>query len=180
MKRKRTISPETTREQLAAIIVDKLREHQIEAVLVGGAVVSIYTNNKYESYDLDFISPASHDRLAAAMAELDFRLHGKDFVHPHTAFTVEFPSGPLGIGDDVPIAAEGSMIVYGVRIVMLSPTQSVMDRLVSFFVFSDRQCLDQAVWIAQKHPVDLERVKEWAKRERHEEKLNVFLNRLRI
>jgi hypothetical protein len=35
----------------------------MSAVLVGGAVVSIYTNNKYESYDLDFISPDDHVKI---------------------------------------------------------------------------------------------------------------------
>ncbi len=92
------------------------------------------------------------------MAELGFDRKGKDFVHSGTEFTVEFPTGPVAIGDDAPVAPEGQMIVDGVQIVMLSPTQSVMDRLISFFVFNDRQCLDQAIWIAEKHQIDLEKV----------------------
>ena len=173
------ISATTTREQLAAIVVAKLREHKIDAVLVGGSVVSIYTSNKYESNDLDFIAPAAHKKIVQAMSELDFRAQGKDFVHPKTSFTVEFPTGPIGIGDDQPVTPEGHLTVDGVTIVMLSPTQSVMDRLAWFFFSNDRQCLDQAIWIAEKHPINIEQVKAWSKRERHEEKFQVFLNRLR-
>jgi len=43
-------------QTIASIVCDCLLKHGIEAVLSGGAVVSIYTNNEYESKDLDFIS----------------------------------------------------------------------------------------------------------------------------
>ncbi|MBY0552803.1 MAG: nucleotidyltransferase [Candidatus Obscuribacterales bacterium] len=66
------ITTHTSREELAAIVVKKLLAHQIEATLVGGSVVSIYTANKYASQDLDFISSASHDRIENAMNELGF------------------------------------------------------------------------------------------------------------
>jgi hypothetical protein len=172
------ITAKTTRKELAAIVVQKLREHQIDAVLVGGSVVSIYTDNKYESNDLDFISPASHKRIVEAMGELGFTARGKDFEHEATDFTVEFPTGPIAIGDDQPVSPEGKITVDGVEIKLLSPTQSVMDRLIAFFVFNDRQCLDQAVWIAQKHPINMDHVRAWAKRERKEEQFDVFRARL--
>jgi hypothetical protein len=173
------ITTDTTREQLAAIVVAKLKEHSIDAVLVGGSVVSIYTDNKYASNDLDFISPATDKRIEKAMSELRFTRSGKDFVHADSIFTVEFPTGPIGIGDDQPVKPEGRMEVDGVTIVMLSPTQSVMDRLAWFFYSNDRQCLDQALWIAEKHPVSIEQITAWAQRERQHEKLKVFLNRLK-
>jgi hypothetical protein len=173
------IAKKTTRQQLAAIIVQKLLEHDINAVLVGGSVVSIYTNNKYESIDLDFISAADHNRIKQAMSELGFDLSGKDYVHPNTEFTVEFPTGPIGIGDDQPINPEGKMEINGVTILMLSPTQSVMDRLAWFFYANDRQCLDQAIWITEEQPVNIAQIKAWAKREKQEEKLKVYLNRIK-
>ena len=46
------IVAQTTREQLAAIVVSKLEEKGISAFLVGGSVVSIYTDNEYASKDL--------------------------------------------------------------------------------------------------------------------------------
>jgi hypothetical protein len=66
------IARDTTREEVAAIVIEKLHEHEISAVLVGGSVVSFYTANKYESCDLDFISSAAHGKIAGAMAELGF------------------------------------------------------------------------------------------------------------
>jgi hypothetical protein len=173
------IGPKTSRKQLAAIVVSHLKNHGIEAVLVGGSVVSIYTDNKYESRDLDFISDSDHGKIAVAMKELGFSQKGKDFLHANTHFTVEFPTGPLGIGGDQPIKAEGKLKVGSVTIYLLSPTQSVMDRLAWFFFSNDRQCLDQAVWIAQSRPIKLEKIKAWAKRENEEEKLKIFLDRIK-
>lgn len=172
------INATTTREELAALVVAVLQRHNILAVLVGGSVVSMYTNNLYESNDLDFIAPADHQRIAAAMKELGFESKGKDFVHPKTKFTVEFPSGPLAIGDEEPVIPEGRMTVNGVEIKLLSPTQSVMDRLAWFFHSNDRQCLDQAIWIANMQQVNFDKLSKWAKGERQEEKYQLFLSKL--
>ncbi len=173
------IGAKTTRKELAAIVVDKLAEHGIDAVLVGGSVVSIYTDNKYESRDLDFISSGDHRKIRSAMLELGFEAKGKDFVHAKTDFTVEFPAGPLGIGDDQPVEPEGRLKIGKVTITLLSPTQSVMDRLAWFFYSNDRQCLDQAVWVAEKHPIKLEQIRAWVKREGQQEKFEIFLARLK-
>jgi hypothetical protein len=43
-------------KKLAAIISEYLQKNGIEAVLVGGACVSLYSNNKYTSYDIDLIT----------------------------------------------------------------------------------------------------------------------------
>jgi hypothetical protein len=41
--------------ELAAYVCTHLRENGIHCVLTGGACVSIYTENRYESFDLDFV-----------------------------------------------------------------------------------------------------------------------------
>ena len=71
------IDKNTTIKELALIVSTKLRESNIDTVLVGGvlvggvlvggAVVSIYTKNEYESGDLDFISYAGEKELINAM-----------------------------------------------------------------------------------------------------------------
>lgn len=48
----------TSIEALAAVVCETLAHHGIHAVLTGGAVVSIYTDNEFQSHDLDFISAA--------------------------------------------------------------------------------------------------------------------------
>lgn len=59
--------------ELAAIVSAKLNENGIDAVLVGGACVSIYTKNKYLSSDLDFVTHAAIKEVAAAISELGFK-----------------------------------------------------------------------------------------------------------
>jgi predicted nucleotidyltransferase len=43
-------------KKLAAIISAHLHKNGIEVVLVGGACVSLYSNNQYMSYDIDLIT----------------------------------------------------------------------------------------------------------------------------
>ena len=174
------ISEKTPLEDLIGIIVSHLENRNISVVLVGGAAVSMYTDNKYMSKDIDFISSDDHKKITSAMAELGFKSDGKDFYHPNTSFTVEFPSGPLGIGDQVPIKPEGRIKINGTSVKVFSPTQSIMDRLAWFYYSNDRQCLDQAVMIYLDHlqSVDLKKVKEWSKAEGQVEKFNIFMEHI--
>lgn len=41
-------------KDLACFVYELLENNGIDAVLVGGACVSIYSQNRYQSYDLDF------------------------------------------------------------------------------------------------------------------------------
>ena len=66
------ISSSTTLHELAAIISQALEAEGILATLSGGAAVSLYTNNRYQSKDLDFVSSASTGRLAKAVKTLGF------------------------------------------------------------------------------------------------------------
>jgi predicted nucleotidyltransferase len=75
------ISREMTIGEFAAMIATYLQSKGISVVLTGGAVVSIYTENKYMSYDADFISSADQKSISKAMQELGFEKHGKDFKH---------------------------------------------------------------------------------------------------
>jgi len=42
-------------EELAALVCSTPERHGVHVVLSGGSVVSIYSDNVYQSYDLDFI-----------------------------------------------------------------------------------------------------------------------------
>src|SRR5579872_1628271 len=153
------ISRKMTIGEFAAMIASYLQSRGISAVLTGGAVVSIYTENKYMSYDADFISPSDQKSISIAMQELGFEKHGKEFRHKQTDFFVEFPSGPLAIGDEL-VQAEAELDFNGYKLKLLSPTQSVMDRLAAYFHWNDLQCLDQAIWIAESQPIKINKVKE--------------------
>ncbi len=52
------ITPKSTQQDVAAIVSSSLEQAGIAATLSGGAAVSIYTNNEYQSKDLDFVTAA--------------------------------------------------------------------------------------------------------------------------
>jgi hypothetical protein len=143
--------------ELAARVSQALEAAGIAATLSGGAAVSIYTNNEYESKDLDFVTTARRESLVAALAPLGFVLASdrRHFTHQSTELFLEFPAAPLHFGnrivqhDDVP-ALETP---WGpLRVV--TPTLCVMDRLAAWWHWHDRQSWDQAVMVASHHVVD--------------------------
>jgi hypothetical protein len=175
------ITASTTIEELAAIVCTTLHAAGITAVLSGGAVVSIYTNNAYESSDLDFISPEDTSRIAEVIAPLGFEREGRMFSHPRTALFVEFPAGPLAIGEELIRATEvGERRTAAGTIRLLTPTQCVMDRLAAYFHWNDLQSLDQAVMVAASQKVSLSKLDAWAKREGASGKLERFKRELAI
>lgn len=92
------IGLDTSLETLAAIASEALERGGVGAVLCGRAVVSIYSHNAYQSHDLDFVTSDGLRRIEAVMTGLGFvRGKGRNFAHPGTAFTVEFPAGPVMI-----------------------------------------------------------------------------------
>jgi hypothetical protein len=60
--------------ELAAFICSHLKEHAIELVLSGGACVTIYSQNKYISQDLDFIESGSTPRRKLTKSSGQIRL----------------------------------------------------------------------------------------------------------
>jgi hypothetical protein len=40
-----------------------------------------------------------------------------------------------------------------------------MDRLAAFVHWRDRQCLEQAIWVAQSHAIDWDDLRSWANQE---------------
>lgn len=170
------IDSTTTLAELAGIVASTLARHEISAVLVGGCVVSLYTENAYESGDLDFVTSADRATLAAALATIGFLPDGRHYAHPGTDFIVEFPPGPLAVGGEV-IGQDGLATVKlptGV-VRLLSPTICVMDRLAAYYHWDDRQSLDLAVAVARAQPVHLDRIRAWSDRERNRGKFEIFL-----
>lgn len=171
------LSPEHTREEVAAAVCGALERAGIPVVLSGGAVVSIYSENEYESYDLDFVHTGLGRKVDAAMAELGFRKQGRHWTHPETDFWVEFPPGPVQVGDAlVTRFAERRTPLGALR--LLAPTECVMDRLAGYYHWDDPQCLEQALAVARRQAIDLPRVEAWSRNERSLEKYRIFRDRL--
>ncbi len=162
------ISEGTTLEELAAIISQTLDDAGITATLSGGGAVSIYSDNEYLSYDLDFVSHGGLKEIGNALAPLGFdRVSGaREFEHPDTRWFVEFPPGPLAFGD-TSVDYEDALVLeteFG-PIHIVTPTQSVMDRLAAYVHWHDNQARDQAIMVAKRHPIDWQALHTWAQRE---------------
>jgi hypothetical protein len=162
----------------AVTVATILKEQNIDVILTGGAVVSIYSEGKYVSKDVDFLSATDHRSIKQAMMNAGFKNIGKDFYHDDTDFTVEFPGSELVIGDE-PMKPEGEIKEGRFTLKLLSPTQCVMDRLAAFYYWKDRQSLEQAVMVAQKHPVKLLKIKTWSTKEGMKDRYEIFLQQLR-
>ena len=165
--------------EVASLVSDHLERQGISAVLSGGAAVSIYSDNEYESGDLDFVTSADMCRLDEAMRELGFqRRSDRHFEHVECDFFVEFPPGPVMVGNEhLRVFAELSAAGGVVR--MLTPTQCVKDRLAAFYHWNDRQCLDQAVMVARRHKVDFADIESWSRDEQHAERYAEFRAQLK-
>lgn len=88
-------------EELCGYAANQLRNDNIPVVLVGGACVSFYSNNEYQTRDLDFIQQYGTRRkeLAASLVKIGFTEKNRYFEHPDTEYFLEFPSGPISVGD---------------------------------------------------------------------------------
>lgn len=168
------------RLEFAAAIVSQLNKYNVSCVLVGGSCVSIYTKEKFVSDDLDFISPFSQSIITKALTEIGFEKEGRYYIHPNSKFYVEFPSGPLAIGNRTSIKPEEIKVINGISINMLSPTQSVMDRLASWYHWSDRRSLLQAIEIAKNHIINFAEVEKCSAEEGEADKYQKFLEQLHI
>lgn len=152
--------------ELAGIIAEHLHLHGIEVVLVGGLAVEIYTENLYLTNDIDMVNTNYQPpkQIHAAMAELGFHKQGRVYVNNTTAITVEFPSAPLSVGDEL-IKSTTHAQVANKNIPILKVEDVVKDRLAAFIHWQDRQSLIQATAILIKHHLKPAAFKKFCMRE---------------
>jgi hypothetical protein len=168
-----------TQAEVAAYIHTHLQKKGINVVLSGGAAVAIYSSNKYVSRDIDLVIVSMVDRrkIKKAMEEIGFRLMGRSFEYPGTEFIVEFPSGPLAVGEE-PVR-EIIEIEYETGILrVISPTECVKDRLAAYYHWGDQQCLSQALLVARSNRIAIDEIKRWSALEGMEEKYAIFSDML--
>jgi len=174
------INEKTTLIELAFMVSQELIESDIDAVLTGGAVVSVYTKNKYESYDLDFVTDESVKKIEATLGKIGFiKKEGRHFVHPKSKYFVEFLPAPVAIGDEQ-VKEKSELLKGDKKLILLPPTYSVMDRLAAYFYWNDPQSLGQAVLVAKNQNIKLGKIKKWALKEGQKEKFDIFLKLLKI
>lgn len=162
-------------EEIAGLVCATLEEAGITTTLTGGGCVSIWSDGKYVSKDLDFIEegPIPRSQIKAVLEKIGFHEKDRYFVHPKTDLFVEFPSGPLTVGDERVERVTTRDTAAG-KLRLLSPTDCVKDRLAAYFHWNDRQALEQAVLVARTQEIDFRNLRRWAKDESAAEKLKVF------
>jgi hypothetical protein len=167
-----------TQPELAAYVQSYLEEKGIHVILSGGAAVSVYTNRRYVTGDIDFVNVrfADRARIKRIIEEIGFKEVGRHFEHPDTEWFLEFPPGPLALGGKPIKDIESLKYPTGI-LRLISPTECVKDRLAHYIYWDDLQCLDQAFMVIEEHEVEIEEILSWAKKEDGEnyEKIKIRL-----
>lgn len=160
------ISAKSSLEEFAAIVSDALDDAGITATLSGGSAVTIYSNNQYLSRDLDFVTSAMVTDLEPVLTRLGFE-HTRvprlsQFSHSEVEWYVEFPPSPLTFGHLQVDPADCAVIELPVGMLrIITPTQSVMDRLAAAYAWKDAQSRDQAILVAAEQDIDWQALEIW-------------------
>ena len=152
--------------ELAAFVCTHLKNNGINVVLSGGACVSLFTENEYQSFDLDFIENVvtSRKKIREVLQKIGFIEEHRYYKHPDTHYFLKFPPGPLSIGDEPVREIIEKEFSTGV-LKLLSPTDCVKDRLAAYYYWNDRQSLQQAILVAQTCDIDLDEIERWSIKE---------------
>ncbi|MCP3136054.1 hypothetical protein [Pyxidicoccus xibeiensis] len=173
------IEPTTSLTDVAFAVCTALDRQGFHAVLTGGSAATYYAPEAYQSKDLDFVLTLRGTGGAAALATIGFAKKGDFYRHPRSPFPLEFPNGPLAVGDDLitnwSTVRRDDEVLY-----VLSPTDSCRDRLASYLFWNDFSGLEQAlaVFHARANEVDLNVIKDWCRREGHSQKFGLFASRI--
>ncbi|MEA3373156.1 MAG: hypothetical protein U9Q62_05625 [Campylobacterota bacterium] len=167
-------------EELGAYVCSRLEEQGIKTVLSGGSCAEIYSHGKYTSDDIDLVNRynAKEAEITQVMLGLGFKEYNRYFIHDDTSYFIEFPRGPLGVGD-APVQEIASREHATGVLRLLTPTDCIKDRLAAYYHWRDEQGLEQAVWVAQVNKFDMEAVEQWSKAENELEKFEIFKKRVR-
>lgn len=163
-------------KDLAGYLSEELRKERIDLILVGGACATIYSKNRYQSYDLDFITYEDLRKVKKALSKLGFEYNSKYFIHQDCPWIIEFVSPPIAVGNE-PIHHFSNVKTKMGTIKMLRPIDSIKDRLANFYHWDDRQGLEQALDICREvQEIDFGDLEQWSKAEGFIEKYQEFLN----
>jgi hypothetical protein len=136
---------------------------------VGGACATIYSNNRYQSYDLDYVTFDEMKKVRKALLELGFTQKQKYFQHPNCSWFIEFVSPRFAVGNEFIYNFYTIKTRLG-TIKLIHPADSVKDRLASFYHWDDKQALEQAINICLEQKINFREIKRWSEQEKQLEK----------
>lgn len=126
------------------------------------AVISIFDDEEYENYDVDFVSPRRRSSIAAVLTGAGFRqISGRTFLAPGGGEPIIFPK-PGILGTD-PSRPADVLLSQNHSVVLVTPTQALLLYL-HHFGHEDASALagelNALVW---EQPANLDKVREWAR-----------------
>ena len=88
---------------VAFAVCTALDHRGVRAVLTCGSAATYWAPEVYQSRDADFVLNFGADKQSVVeiMQNLGYRSNGGTWEHERSIFTVEFPAGPLAIGNDL-------------------------------------------------------------------------------
>jgi hypothetical protein len=170
-----------TQAELAAFVQSHLQTKGIRVVLSGGAAVAIYTKGRYVSADIDLVdvSFVNRKKFIDAMNEIGFHEKNRYFIHPDTKHIIEFPPGPLSIGDE-PVRQINEIKYSTGSLRVISETDCVKDRLAAYYYWDDQQSLEQAVLVAKYNQINLSEIVSWSETTGNMIKFKKFQDKLSL
>ena len=121
-----------TLKELACFIYETLKKNKIDAVLVGGACVSIYSENRYQSMDVDFATYVELKPIEKVFCQYGFKRIGRCFTHENCPYIVDFVNPPITVGHEAVRNFQILKTKTG-TLQLLLPIDCVKDRLAAFF-----------------------------------------------
>ncbi len=164
------IGPTSSLADICYAVAAALDQHLLPGVLTGGSAAALYAPHAYMSEDADFVLDGDPPLtlIATALATIGYRREGRSriFLHESSAFTVDFPKGPLAVGADY-IFESATFERGGMLLRVLSRTDSIRDRLAHYYYWNDFTALNAAVGVAASAPseVDFDLIARWTERE---------------
>jgi len=164
----------------ASYVCGYLIGKKMKAVLVGGACVSVYTDNKYLSNDFDLVCENTLQELETVLKDIGFRRKGRLFYNKDSGFVLDFVPPPVMIAQEHVTRKAAIKTKFG-QLYLLTPTDCVKDRLAGFYFWNDPQSFEQAflVYKSQKNKIDIKDIEKWSKRENAYDKYKIFTEKIK-
>ena len=147
---------------IAALVAKHLKNNDVQIVLVGGLAVEAYTENLYLTKDIDMVDMGYEkpEHLKSLMAEIGFHKQGRIFINNTTDITIEFPTAPLYVGDEL-ITELSTYTHNNVHIPILKAEDVIKDRLSAFLHWRDNPSLAQAITLLLAKKIKLSTFKKF-------------------
>lgn len=172
-----TIDAQSSLTDVCFEVCTALGRGGITAVLTGGSAATVYAPAVYQSRDADFVITMNAAGGATILEQLGYVGRGGTYAHAENQYTLEFPRGPLAIGDD--LIRTWDTLRKGDRVLhILSRTDCVRDRLMWFYVQNDRSALAAAIGVAGSGAIDADLVRSWSAREGFQRECDYFFSNL--